>query len=50
VELAGLGRSESPKVADELTVLVQAVHAEAPTAPEPEPDPIHDAREAKEHA
>ena len=50
VELAGLGRSESPKVADELTVLVRAVHAAAPTAPEPEPDPTHDAREAKEHA
>ncbi len=50
VELAGLGRSESPKVADELTLLVHDVHAEAPTAPEPQADPTDDARNAKEHA
>jgi cytochrome c biogenesis protein len=50
VELAGLGRSESPKVADELTLLVQDVHAEAPTAPDPQPDPTDDARNPKEHA
>lgn len=42
VELAGLGRSESPKVAEELAVLVSAVHADAPTAP--------DVQDEKEHA
>ncbi len=49
VELAGLGRSESPKVAEELAALVAAVHAEAPTAPEP-PTESDDVRDAKEHA
>ncbi|MDI5966697.1 cytochrome c biogenesis protein ResB [Streptomyces sp. SL13] len=50
VEMAGLGRSESPKVADELTQLVRIVHEQAPTAPDPQTDPTDDAREAKEHA
>ncbi|AEW95802.1 MULTISPECIES: cytochrome c biogenesis protein ResB [Streptomycetaceae] len=39
VELAGLGRSESPKLGEELAVLVDRVHAAAPTAPEPPPPP-----------
>ncbi|MFE7759825.1 cytochrome c biogenesis protein ResB [Streptomyces sp. NPDC057438] len=41
VEMAGLGRSESAKVPEELGDLAAAVHAEAPTAAEPgaaEPD------------
>jgi cytochrome c biogenesis protein len=52
VELAGLGRSESPKVAEELAALVSVVHAEAPTAPEPPTaaDLAADlARDTKEH-
>ncbi|WP_338896649.1 cytochrome c biogenesis protein ResB [Streptomyces sp. TG1A-60] len=45
VEMAGLGRSESAKVAEELGDLAAAVHAEAPTAAEPEPDPENPAPE-----
>ncbi|MCQ4081235.1 cytochrome c biogenesis protein ResB [Streptomyces sp. RB6PN25] len=36
VELAGLGRSESQKVGEELTVLVGALHAEAPSVKPPD--------------
>lgn len=39
VEMAGLGRSESAKVPEELGELAAVVHAEAPTAPEPESEP-----------
>ncbi|MFK4224895.1 cytochrome c biogenesis protein ResB [Streptomyces sp. NPDC019890] len=39
VEMAGLGRSESPKLPEELADLAMTLHAEAPTAPEPEPEP-----------
>ncbi|MDX2782080.1 cytochrome c biogenesis protein ResB, partial [Streptomyces caniscabiei] len=38
VEMAGLGRSESAKVPEELGDLAAIVHAEAPTAAEPELD------------
>ncbi len=43
VELAGLGRSESPRAAQDLAAVVEALHAEAPTsaagnAEEPAPD------------
>ncbi|MEV3931904.1 cytochrome c biogenesis protein ResB [Streptomyces sp. NPDC049944] len=39
VEMAGLGRSESAKLPEELGDLAVALHTEAPTAPEPTPDP-----------
>ncbi|UUU31686.1 cytochrome c biogenesis protein ResB [Streptomyces sp. CA-210063] len=42
VEMAGLGRSESAKVPEELGDLAAAVHAEAPTVAEPEPEPEPD--------
>ncbi|MGW4033264.1 cytochrome c biogenesis protein ResB [Streptomyces sp. NPDC004838] len=38
VEMAGLGRSESPRLPEELAALAGTLHAEAPTAPEPVPD------------
>ncbi|MGW6455440.1 cytochrome c biogenesis protein ResB [Streptomyces sp. NPDC055078] len=38
VEMAGLGRSESPKLPEELAALALTLHAEAPTAPEPPGD------------
>ncbi|MEU1630171.1 cytochrome c biogenesis protein ResB [Streptomyces sp. NPDC020096] len=55
VELAGLGRSESRKVAEELGDLVAAVHAEAPTAAEEpqesQPDSLpHEDHSDKEQA
>ncbi len=54
VEFAGLGRSESPKVGEELAVLVDSVHAKAPTAPaEPEQaQPVAPTKDSsdKEHA
>ncbi len=55
VELAGLGRSESPRVAEELSALVAVVHDRAPTAPEDPPvsdaqDASDDVQDAKEHA
>ncbi|MEU0698530.1 cytochrome c biogenesis protein ResB [Streptomyces niveus] len=39
VEMAGLGRSESAKLPEELGDLALTLNAEAPTAPEPAPDP-----------
>ncbi|MYT72051.1 MULTISPECIES: cytochrome c biogenesis protein ResB [unclassified Streptomyces] len=38
VEMAGLGRSESAKLPEELGALVDKVHARAPSAPEPSAD------------
>ncbi|NJP49125.1 cytochrome c biogenesis protein ResB [Streptomyces sp. SBST2-5] len=38
VEMAGLGRSESAKVPEELGDLAEALYAQAPGAPEPDPD------------
>ncbi|WP_256105503.1 cytochrome c biogenesis protein ResB [Streptomyces sp. ODS05-4] len=38
VEMAGLGRSESAQLPEELAGLAARLHAVAPTAPEPEPD------------
>jgi cytochrome c biogenesis protein len=37
VELAGLGRSESAKLPEEIADLAVALHAQAPPAPEPDP-------------
>jgi cytochrome c biogenesis protein len=39
VEMAGLGRSESAKLPEELADLALALNTVAPTAPDPEPDP-----------
>ncbi len=39
VEMAGLGRSESAKLPEELADLAVALNTVAPTAPDPEPDP-----------
>ncbi|NBM15411.1 cytochrome c biogenesis protein ResB [Streptomyces sp. GC420] len=39
VEMAGLGRSESAKLPEELADLAASLHAEAPTAPEREAEP-----------
>ncbi|MFF7844888.1 cytochrome c biogenesis protein ResB [Streptomyces ossamyceticus] len=39
VEMAGLGRSESAKVPEELGDLAGVIHDEAPTAPDPDVDP-----------
>ncbi|MEV6261033.1 cytochrome c biogenesis protein ResB [Streptomyces sp. NPDC051784] len=39
VEMAGLGRSESAKLPEELADLAVALHTVAPTATEPSPDP-----------
>ncbi|ADI09187.1 putative cytochrome c biogenesis membrane protein [Streptomyces bingchenggensis BCW-1] len=39
VEMAGLGRSESAKLPEELADLAVALQSEAPPAPEPEPNP-----------
>ncbi|WP_353944058.1 cytochrome c biogenesis protein ResB [Streptomyces sp. HUAS MG91] len=38
VEMAGLGRSESAKLPEELGALVEKLHARAPSAPEPPED------------
>ncbi|WP_326698124.1 cytochrome c biogenesis protein ResB [Streptomyces sp. NBC_01754] len=38
VEMAGLGRSESAKLPEELGDLAVALHAEAPSAPQPDPE------------
>ncbi|MEU6805327.1 cytochrome c biogenesis protein ResB [Streptomyces neyagawaensis] len=42
VEMAGLGRSESAKVPEELGALAGVIHDEAPTAPDPDVDPDPD--------
>ncbi|MEU8706078.1 cytochrome c biogenesis protein ResB [Streptomyces sp. NPDC048565] len=39
VEMAGLGRSESAKLPEELTALAGALHTVAPTAPVPDSEP-----------
>ncbi|MER5949360.1 cytochrome c biogenesis protein ResB [Streptomyces sp. NPDC001904] len=41
VEMAGLGRSESAKLPEELGALVDKVHAQAPSAPAPSEDSAH---------
>ncbi|MGW0735859.1 cytochrome c biogenesis protein ResB [Streptomyces sp. NPDC002851] len=49
VELAGLGRSESARLPEELADLAGTLHDQAPTAPEPEPDAdTHEAQESRE--
>ncbi|MFB8029083.1 cytochrome c biogenesis protein ResB [Streptomyces sp. NPDC056465] len=50
VEMAGLGRSESAKLPEELGDLAVALHSEAPTAPAPEPQPHQPAEEPAEGA
>ncbi|MFK4067666.1 cytochrome c biogenesis protein ResB [Streptomyces sp. NPDC029674] len=40
VEMAGLGRSESAKVPEELSQLAAQLHDKAPTAPAPDPDAV----------
>ncbi|MGW7359744.1 cytochrome c biogenesis protein ResB [Streptomyces sp. NPDC054802] len=45
VEMAGLGRSESAKLPEELTELAATLHAQAPTAPEPVEVPAEGAKE-----
>lgn len=42
VEMAGLGRSESAKVPEELGDLASALYDQAPGAPDPDDDPPHD--------
>ncbi|WP_159771379.1 cytochrome c biogenesis protein ResB [Streptomyces sp. HM190] len=42
VEMAGLGRSESAKVPEELGALAGVIHDEAPTATDHDPDPDRD--------
>ncbi|MFF4247504.1 cytochrome c biogenesis protein ResB [Streptomyces sp. NPDC001822] len=39
VEMAGLGRSESAKLPEELAGLAAALHDTAPSAPDPDPEP-----------
>ncbi|AZM54753.1 cytochrome C biogenesis protein [Streptomyces sp. WAC 01529] len=39
VEMAGLGRSESAKLPEELSDLAAHLHEKAPSAPDPHPDP-----------
>ncbi|QES43139.1 cytochrome C biogenesis protein [Streptomyces venezuelae] len=43
VEMAGLGRSESAKVPEELSQLAAHLHDQAPTAPEQDPEPAEGA-------
>ncbi|MEU7282812.1 cytochrome c biogenesis protein ResB [Streptomyces sp. NPDC045431] len=43
VELAGLGRSESAKLPEELADLAATLHSQAPTAPAPTPAPAPEA-------
>ncbi|MEU0086846.1 cytochrome c biogenesis protein ResB [Streptomyces sp. NPDC006274] len=45
VEMAGLGRSESAKLPEELAELAATLHAQAPTAPEPVEVPAEGAKE-----
>ncbi|MFE0178313.1 cytochrome c biogenesis protein ResB [Streptomyces sp. NPDC059002] len=42
VEMAGLGRSESAKVPEELSDLAAQLHEKAPSAPEPDPEASSD--------
>ncbi|MGW4162202.1 cytochrome c biogenesis protein ResB [Streptomyces sp. NPDC004788] len=48
VEMAGLGRSESAKLPEELAELAVLLNAEAPTAPEPGPESADAAEEPAE--
>ncbi|MFC0600681.1 cytochrome c biogenesis protein ResB [Streptomyces palmae] len=50
VEMAGLGRSESAKLPEELADLAVSLQADAPPAPEPETEPETDPAEAAEGA
>ncbi|HWU08148.1 MAG TPA: cytochrome c biogenesis protein ResB [Streptomyces sp.] len=50
VEMAGLGRSESAKLPEELADLAIALHTVAPTAPDPEPEPDRPSEEPAEGA
>ncbi|MER5550339.1 cytochrome c biogenesis protein ResB [Streptomyces sp. NPDC002793] len=50
VEMAGLGRSESAKLPEELGDLAIALHTVAPGAPHPEPDPEQPSAEPSEGA
>ncbi|MFI8521336.1 cytochrome c biogenesis protein ResB [Streptomyces sp. NPDC085481] len=54
VEMAGLGRSESAKLPEELAELAVTLHAQAPTAPEPAehtaPEPAEEPAEKSEGA
>ncbi|MCM2393998.1 cytochrome c biogenesis protein ResB [Streptomyces albipurpureus] len=50
VEMAGLGRSESPKLPQELADLAETLHAKAPTAPEPGSDPVNESEVSPEGA
>ncbi|MFE3021470.1 cytochrome c biogenesis protein ResB [Streptomyces sp. NPDC059256] len=50
VEMAGLGRSESPKLPQELSDLAEKLHAQAPTAPEPGSDPATESAVSAEGA
>ncbi|MET7366288.1 cytochrome c biogenesis protein ResB [Streptomyces sp. NPDC005566] len=50
VEMAGLGRSESARLPEELAGLAVALHTEAPTAPDPDPEPEQPSEEPAEGA
>ncbi|TVL93534.1 cytochrome c biogenesis protein ResB [Streptomyces sp. SAJ15] len=50
VEMAGLGRSESPKLPEELADLAVALQTDAPPAPDPDPDPDGSAPDADDPA
>lgn len=50
VEMAGLGRSESARLPEELADLAGALHSVAPTAPEPEPESGQPSEEPAEGA
>ncbi|MFI9584877.1 cytochrome c biogenesis protein ResB [Streptomyces sp. NPDC052236] len=45
VEMAGLGRSESPKLPEELAELAATLHSEAPSAPDPSDVPAEGAEQ-----
>ncbi|MBW5481251.1 cytochrome c biogenesis protein ResB [Streptomyces bambusae] len=47
VELAGLGRSESARLPEELAGLAAALNEQAPTAPAPEPEPAPEPDDAQ---
>lgn len=50
VEMAGLGRSESARLPEELAGLADALNTEAPTAPDPDPEPEQPSEEPAEGA
>lgn len=50
VEMAGLGRSESARLPEELAGLAVALNTEAPTAPDPDPEPEQPSEEPAEGA